>query len=104
MGTAYLAVLITLGYYVFAFDPEKDPADPASTVGSTWSANPIDKFFLGALRRVVGRVSPRWVGKAGALEEMETAFNQVGSNGTRKAKGVYRAVHANSPPVLHTTV
>jgi len=80
MGTAYLAVLITVGYYVFAFDPEKDPADPASTVGSTWSANPIDKCFLGGLRRVFARLSPHAVAEAGALEEMETAFNRVGAN------------------------
>lgn len=77
MGTAHLSILITVGYYVFALDPDEDPHVAANGGTTAWGGNPVDRYFVGILRKGFIKSSLRRIAQAEVAQTLEKAFNRV---------------------------
>jgi hypothetical protein len=52
VGTAYLMIILLVGYYILAFQPELEPFRMEGDLSSiTARPNPVDKFFLASIRK-----------------------------------------------------
>lgn len=82
MGTAHLAVAVTVGYYFLAFNPAKDPYrspdnDGSETGQPSWKVNPFDKYFLGLVRKPLTKRLTSRQAYPKLLDDFEGCFNSV---------------------------
>jgi len=79
LGTAYLAVVVVVGFYLLAFDPEKDPfelgGDAIFNRDSLWRPNQVDKLLLKFVRHRIFKVRRALANPL--KQRLEKAFNDV---------------------------
>ncbi|KAK3357258.1 hypothetical protein B0T25DRAFT_604039 [Lasiosphaeria hispida] len=88
LGTAYLAVIITVGYFCLAFDPDKDPFGPSDTPADdsgmgvavspspSWAGNRVDKHIIDFIARYIIKVQLQSDGQTDLVVALENAFNR----------------------------
>ncbi|KAM7208352.1 hypothetical protein V8F20_001330 [Naviculisporaceae sp. PSN 640] len=76
VGTAHLSILITIGYYVLALNPDEDPHVAANGGTEAWGGNPVDRYFVGLLRRGFVKSFLQGFTQADVAQTLEKAFNR----------------------------